>query len=134
MLNFDYVKIGDNSPIPAIKFYFKNPENALIAALDGYSVLDTGSDMTIIPYSIASRIYLKSINEEEPINFRGFGRSNKGVPYRIAGSFDGDNYFRAKVFAVPDDVLHDEIIIGRNILNRYVITFNGPNLTFTVAS
>jgi hypothetical protein len=133
MLNFDYVKIGDNSPIPAIKFYFKNPENALIAALDGYSVLDTGSDMTIIPYSIASRLYLKSINEEELLNFRGFGRLNKGVPYRIAGSFDGDNYFRAKVFAVPDDVLHDEVIIGRNILNRYIITFNGPNLTFTVS-
>jgi hypothetical protein len=133
MLNFNYIKIGANSPIPAIKFYFKNPENNLLTVSEGCSILDTGSDVTIISYSTASKLCLKSIDEEEPLNFRGFGRENKGVPYRIAGSFDGDNYFRTKIFAVPDDVLNGEVIIGRNILNRYVITFNGPSLNFTIS-
>jgi predicted aspartyl protease len=133
MLDFNYTKIGANSPIPAIKFYFKNPENALLTISESCSILDTGSDVIIIPYSIASKLYLKSFDEEEPLKFRGFGRENKGVPYRVAGSFDDNNYFRTKVFAVPDDVLNSEVIIGRNILNRYVITFNDPGLTFTIS-
>ena len=116
-----------------IEFYFKNPENALLAISESCSILDTGSDVTIISYSIASKLYLKSFDEEEPLKFRGFGRENKGVPYRVAGSFDGNNYFRTKVFAVPDDILNSEVIIDRNILNRYVITFNSPGLTFTIS-
>jgi hypothetical protein len=48
-------------------------------------------------------------------------------------SFDGIDFFRAKVIAVPDDILNDEIIIGRNILNRYEITFDGPNLVFRIS-
>jgi hypothetical protein len=134
MLNFEYLRIGNSSPIPAIRFYFRNPENKLLTVGDSCSILDTGSDVTIVPYSIASRLYLKSIDEEKPLDFRGFSRINKGLPYRIAGSFDGEHYFRTKVFAIPDDILNGEVIIGRNILNRYFITFNGPDLTFTVSS
>jgi hypothetical protein len=55
------------------------------------------------------------------------------VAYRVGMSFDGENFFRAKVIAVPDDVLNDEIIIGRNILNRYAINFDGPNLIFSIS-
>lgn len=48
-------------------------------------------------------------------------------------SFDGADFFRAKVIAVPDDILNDEIIIGRSILNRYAINFDGPNLVFNIS-
>jgi hypothetical protein len=40
-------------------------------------------------------------------------------------SFDGQDFFRTKVIAVPDDVLNSEIIIDRNILNRCEINING---------
>ncbi|NJR31593.1 MAG: retroviral-like aspartic protease [Chamaesiphon sp. CSU_1_12] len=133
MLEFDYTITKNNSPIPAINFYFANPDNPLLTCFDDCSILDTGSDVTIISYSIASKLLLKSIKRAEPLSFRGFGRKNIGVPYRILGSFNNKNYFSTKVFAIEDDVLNGEVIIGRNILNRYIITFNGLKLFFTIS-
>jgi hypothetical protein len=31
-------------------------------------------------------------------------------------------------------VLNGEVLVGRNILNRYVINFDGPKLIFTISS
>ena len=133
MLEFKYTVTKNNSPIPAINFYFANPSNHILNYRDDCSILDTGSDVTIISYSIASKLSLKCIKRAEPLSFRGFGRTNVGVPYRILGSFDGKNYFSTKVFAISDDILNGEVIIGRNILNRYIITFDGLKLIFTIS-
>jgi hypothetical protein len=60
------------------------------------------------------------------------GTETQGVPFLIKLSFDNLNYIRSRIIAVPDALLNGEAIIGRNILNRYVIAFNGPKLIFTI--
>jgi hypothetical protein len=52
----------------------------------------------------------------------------------IETSFDNENFIAAKVIAIPDDILNGEVLVGRNILNRYVITFDGPKLIFTISN
>jgi hypothetical protein len=38
-----------------------------------------------------------------------------------------------QVYALPDDFMRDEVIIGRNILNRYVIHLDDRNGVFTIS-
>jgi hypothetical protein len=53
--------------------------------------------------------------------------------YPVDVSFDFNNYFTTKVYALPDDFMRDEVIIGRNILNCYVINLDGRNGVFTIS-
>ena len=132
MPDFSYTKIGDISPIPVVSIYLQNPDNTLLSTTFDCAILDTGSDVTIISYEIVSKLQLRAIDSQKSIPFRGLGTEAQGVPFLIQLSFDDRNYIRSRVIAIPDALLNGEAIIGRNILNRYVISFNGPKLTFTI--
>jgi hypothetical protein len=133
MPDFSYTKVNGISPIPLVTIYFSNLINPSIITTCNCGILDTGSDLTIVSYTVISKLQATAIDRQQSISFRGLGRSSQGIAYRVGMSFDGENFFRAKVIAVPDDVLNDEIIIGRNILNRYEVTFDGPNLVFRIS-
>ena len=132
MPDFSYTKIGDISPIPVVSIYLQNPDNTLLSTTFDCAILDTGSDVTIISYEIVSKLQLRAIDSQKSVPFRGLGTEAQGVPFLIQLSFDDRNYIRSRVIAIPDALLNGEAIIGRNILNRYVISFNGPKLTFTI--
>jgi hypothetical protein len=133
MPDFAYTKVNGISPIPIVTIYFSNLINPAIITTCNCGILDTGSDLTIVSYTVISKLQATAIDRQQSISFRGLGRSSQGIAYRVGMSFDGEDFFRAKVIAVPDDVLNDEIIIGRNILNRYEVTFDGPNLVFRIS-
>jgi hypothetical protein len=133
MPDFVYTKVNGISPIPIVTTYFSNLINPVIITTCNCGILDSGSDLTIVSYTVISKLQATAIDRQQSISFRGLGRSSQGIAYRVGMSFDGIDFFRAKVIAVPDDVLNDEIIIGRNILNRYEITFDGPNLVFRIS-
>jgi hypothetical protein len=133
MPEFSYTKVNGISPIPIVTTYFSNLSNPLIITTCDCGILDTGSDLTIVSFTVISNLQATAIDRQQSISFRGLGRASQGIAYRVGMSFDGASFFRAKVIAVPDDVLNDEIIIGRNILNRYAICFDGPNLIFNIS-
>jgi hypothetical protein len=133
MPEFAYTKVNGISPIPIVTTYFSNLINPAIITTCNCGILDTGSDLTIVSYTVISKLQATAIDRQQSISFRGLGRSSQGIAYRVGMSFDGEDFFRAKVIAVPDDVLNDEIIIGRNILNRYEVTFDSPNLVFRIS-
>jgi hypothetical protein len=133
MPDFAYTKVNGISPIPIVTIYFSNLINPAIITTCNCGILDTGSDLTIVSYTVISKLQATAIDRQQSISFRGLGRSSQGIAYRVGMSFDGEDFFRAKVIAVPDDVLNDEIIIGRNILNRYEVTFDSPNLVFRIS-
>jgi hypothetical protein len=133
MPDFSYTKVNGISPIPLVTTYFSNLSNPAIITTCNCGILDTGSDLTIVSYTVISKLQATAIDRQQSISFRGLGRSSQGIAYRVGMSFNGTDFFRAKVIAVPDDVLNDEIIIGRNILNRYEVTFDGPNLVFRIS-
>jgi hypothetical protein len=133
MLDFSYTKVAGVSPIPIVRLYFMNPKNNLLTDNNDLGIVDTGSDITVVSYAIVSRLQLKPLQMKKNFIFRGLGQLNTGIPYLIKISFDSENFIDAKVIAIPDDILNGEVIIGRNILNRFLITFDGPRLTFTIA-
>ncbi|WP_309740546.1 hypothetical protein [Chamaesiphon sp. OTE_20_metabat_361] len=132
MPEFSYTKVNGISPIPIVTTYFSNLSNPSIITTCDCGILDTGSDLTIVSYTIISKLQATAIDRQQSISFRGLGRSSQGIAYRVGMSFDGAAFFRVKAIAVPDDVLNNEVIIGRNILNRYAIMFDGPNLVFNI--
>jgi hypothetical protein len=132
MLEFDYTQIGDLSPIPIANLYINNlSSNANLFHVNN-AILDTGSDITLFPFSLISKVEAKSIGHNSVQPFRGLGTEIKGVPYRIGIGFEEKLIIKVKVFACPDHQLENEIIIGRNFLNRYQIEFNGPARTFLI--
>jgi hypothetical protein len=134
MPDIPYTKVKGISPIPIITIYFNNPDNSSMTANSGCGILDTGSDLTIVSFGIISQLQATATDKQKAIPFRGLGRSTQGIPYRVGMSFDGTAFFGVKVIAIPDDVLSGEVIIGRNILNRYAIEFDGPNLVFKITN
>ncbi len=132
MPSFNYTTVRGISPIPVVCIYFQNPLNSKLSTVFDCAILDTGSDISVISFGIISKLQLKPVSNQKYVPFRGLGGEIQGIPYRIKLSFDNQNYFNAKVIAVPDDVLNGEVIIGRNILNRYCITFDGRQGVFTI--
>jgi hypothetical protein len=133
MLDFQYTLVEGKAAIPIVKLYFQNPGNPSFSASTDFAVVDTGSDVTIVSYTIISKLQVRSLVDTQTIKIKGFGRESVGVPYLVKVGFSNNNCIYSKVFAVADDVLDDQVILGRDILNLYVINFNGPNLTFTIS-
>jgi hypothetical protein len=134
MLDFSYTKVAGGSPIPIVRLYFRNPSNILLVDSNDSGIIDTGSDITVVSYTIVTKLQLRPLQMKKDFVFRGLGRVSVGIPYLIKTSFDNENFIDAKVIAIPDDILNGEVLVGRNILNRYVITFDGPKLIFTISS
>jgi hypothetical protein len=132
MLNFSYTQISGRSPILIVNLYLQNLDNPLLTTIADCSILDTGSDLTLVSFSVISKLQAKLIAGKNLVPFKGLSREIEGIPYRVKVSFDNENYFNSLVIAVADCELNGETIIGRNILNRYVINLDGRNRAFTI--
>jgi hypothetical protein len=132
MLNFSYTQISGISPIPIVNLYLQNLDNSQLNTIADCSILDTGSDLTLVSFSVISKLEAKLIAGKSLVPFKGLSRAIEGIPYRIKASFDNEHYFNVLVIAVADCELNGETIIGRNILNRYLINLDGRNRVFTI--
>jgi hypothetical protein len=133
MFQGNYTEIIGKSPIPIIKLQLKNLDNTnALVAQDG--ILDTGADCTLVPFSAIAKLQPKSlIRGSHNQVIYGIGRNQIiAVPYRVLISFDQLNFVKTKVYACPDDDTDSLIIVGRNFLNRYCITFDGKNKLFSI--
>ena len=133
MLNFSYTEVNGRSPIPVVNLYLQNLDNPLLTTVADCSILDTGSDLTLVSFSLISKLQAKLISGKSLVPFKGLSRAIEGIPYRVKVSFDNEKYFNVLVIAVGDCELNGETIIGRNILNRYVINLDGRNRVFTIS-
>lgn len=128
-----YTKVIGQSPIPIIKLQTKALYNSDVI-IEKDSILDTGADCTLIPFAIISKLQPKALirGRHNQIIY-GVGKNKiVAVPYRILISFDQLNFFKIKVYACPDDYTDGLIILGRNFLNRYCITFDGQARLFYI--
>lgn len=132
MIVHPYQKIR-NIDVPLIKIEFANPSNLQLSLFE-YSLLDTGADVTLIPYFLINNLFLRLISEENRRTIRGFNNSSiEAIPYLISFSFDSENFYDSVVYDLPEIELR-EIIIGRNILNRFSVKFDGINQRITINS
>ncbi len=132
MFEGKYTEITNSPSIPLINLQIKQSESMILIVSQG--VLDTGSDCTLFPFSIISRLQaVKLIRGRNTSVIYGVGRKKIiVVPYRVEISFNNREFIRIKVYACPDNDTDGLIILGRNFLNRYCITFDGRAKRFLI--
>lgn len=130
MLEYSYTKLNDNSPIPIVRVSINNLRNNKYFQHD--AILDTGSDVTLVSISIISKLEPPRIGRVK-IKPKGLGGKEIGIaPHRINLGFTESEVIKVKVWSCVDRDLEEFIILGRNFLNRYKITFDGINNKFII--
>ncbi len=110
-------------PAPGIAIQFGIPDERLSVG-PIWAFFDTGADVSIIPLK-----YIRPLNM--PAEDRKYLRSQWGEP-RVVDTYFldiGIENYRFPAVEVAADARGDEIVLGRNILNKLVITLNGPKQT-----
>jgi hypothetical protein len=85
-------------------------------------LLDTGADITLLPKVSCYNIGLQ-IQADESLRLTAFDGSMIGAEYTRLDMFFLGKRFRGK-FLVYDN---EEGLIGRDILNQFMLVFDGPN-------
>lgn len=107
-------------PAATLEFYLAVPDEApRVGPLE--ALVDTGSDATLIP-----EYYLRSLQLEEVGSARlsGIVDGYREVPlYEVDLLISG---FRLPNVTVAGDDMRNEIIFGRNTLNKLILLLDGP--------
>lgn len=93
--------------------------------IDVPMLLDTGSDLTLIPQKFCDVIAVEA-SKTQFLQLESFDRATSIAYYVHLDLFFLNKLFRGN-FLVYD---HPEGIIGRDILNKFSIVFDGPNLVW----
>lgn len=93
------------------------------------ALIDTGADSTFIPAWLVSRLSLRQLNDEVDVSGPMVPDEEIQRLYAANLSFLGLSFDAHPV--VPSSWWAD-IIIGRDIINRWVLTLDGPNRTFLI--
>lgn len=92
-------------------------------------LIDTGSDISLLPLTYCTRIGIE-ISNEKTLDLFGFdGAMSKGFYAYVELQFGGKRF--CGNFVAYDQT---EGILGRNILNEFSLLFDGPNLSWDVVS
>jgi hypothetical protein len=116
-------------PIPLMPITLKSPSSNN-SCIKCQGIIDTGSDCTLVPIPLVTRIKGKAKKGTIRIPFSG--QMTLGIPCEIGLIFDKYDYIAFSVFACPVEEMGELLIIGRDLINLHHLEFNGQNLTFTV--
>ena len=111
-------------PAPLASVILRNPENGL-EETDVPMLLDTGSDVTLVPQIYAKRLNLSVSREFELMGFDNNKSLNQTAQLHLI--FEGKT-FRGEYFLIEQDYG----IIGRNILNFLNLQFDGNKLCWEI--
>jgi len=92
--------------------------------------LDTGSDCTLVPLSLISKLQL-TVNRSTAI-IQGIG-GDAGQSIAVFVNLKlGNSLIKAvRVYGYSGDILNEQIIIGRDVLNQCCVEFDGIAETVT---
>ena len=86
--------------------------------------LDTGADVTVIPERLVGQL---GINPKGRVWTRGYdGTYSQRSVYYIRLTVEG--FDLAAVRCIATD--RSDVLLGRNVLNRFIIALDGKNMTF----
>lgn len=131
----DYNAGFSSIPAPIVKIKLTNPWKS--NSEDWIGLLDTGSDMSVIPKSYKSKLELipytttnvEGVLSEEDDSGKDDVKSEREVALIDVELLDFELSFE-QLPVILSEV--DVMVIGRDILNRLNVTFSGPELTFDI--
>jgi predicted aspartyl protease len=86
--------------------------------------LDTGADITVIPENLVSKLGLSA---KAYLWARGYDGNYSHRPvYYVRLSIEGNDLLAVRCVAAE----RRNVLIGRNVLNRFLLTLDGRNLCF----
>lgn len=107
--------------IPAVTVTLRSPDGtqAIAAVL---AQIDTAADRTLVPLSLLQQLGLSPLRR---ITARGLGSIAQPVDeYEVDVEIPGVAIVSTKVITHPSEPF---VLIGREILNLFRVTFDGPN-------
>ena len=122
-----YDRSGSFGPTPALAVdvaFEWNGRHRTVRAL-----IDTGASGTLLRRSDYQALGLRKIGDAEDIG--GIGGAAKAEPTIVNITFEGFNFPNFPVMAATTDHL-PVTLIGRDLLNRYLLECNGPLLEFEI--
>ena len=109
-------------PAPIARVKLRNSETLKTIA-DVPMLMDTGSDITLLPQNLCNEIGVE-VSETESLNLEGFNQAVTEAFYVRLDFIFLNKIFRGKFLVYNQN----EGIIGRDILNEFSILFDGINL------
>jgi predicted aspartyl protease len=115
--------VGFHPPAPFLDVRVFNPvDSSKVVSRRGK--LDTGADFCAIPDAL---IDLLELLPEDTVITRGYNHETKVCDvFRVSLEVAGQQFENIAVIATP----REDVLIGRDVLNHFVITLNGKDLTF----
>ncbi len=89
--------------------------------------LDTAADLSVVPTRIVEELQLEQLGEFEALGFGGHLMTMPTFLVRI--QLRGLPPHVVKVLASPDEPY---VLLGRDLLNRFRVTLDGPNLVVEI--
>ncbi|NJM53883.1 MAG: hypothetical protein HC846_11135 [Blastocatellia bacterium] len=111
-------------PAPIAKVILRNIETSESVS-NVPMLLDTGSDITLLPKSFCEEIGVE-ISETEFLELEGFNNATSLAFYVRLEFIFLNKMFRGKFLVYESD----EGLIGRDILNEFSIVFDGKSLSW----
>lgn len=118
--------------IGGVEFTPPAPAFNVTISFRGHSIsdrglIDSGSDYTIISRRIANALMLETVGDEDLTG--ATGDSENSCLHTATVEFLG---FRFENFPIHSMKRDDFILIGRDIINSYLVRLNGPSQEFSI--
>jgi predicted aspartyl protease len=109
-------------PAPVIQVEVRNPSTG--ASVQLRAQIDSGTSITVLPVSAAARLGLSATGA---IEARGFDLTPLKLPtFLVMMLIDGFVILNAEVAATG----RDDMLLGRDVLQNFILTLNGKTETF----
>ena len=119
-------------PAPLIKMAIATPGKQPKRTIECLGFLDTGADCTLVPFDILTVVQATVAGSRERITGTEKG-SMMVIPYFVGVRLAQYSYPVVRVRGCPSQALGGMVLVGRDLLNRVCVEFNGPVLTFAIS-
>jgi hypothetical protein len=128
---YAYQSVGAEIPaMPILTVQVFQARNLRSLRLDCPSIIDTGSDCTLLPLAVLMKAKGQPIQGMRRIPVCGV--EVVGIPVMVGLGFGQYELSKVCVYGVSGEEIGDWGLIGRDILNRFKVEFDGPGMRFEI--
>ena len=93
------------------------------------AVVDTGADITLVPLALLRQIDAPELDEVRL--YSHWGHATSAITYLVDVRFGNDTLSGIEVVA---DIRSQEVLVGRDILNKLMLFIDGPAFSTQIAT